>query len=193
METMKIYLYEFDEYARLDNRLKQLESRIMEEVKQIPFGRRLNFFYDYIKPALLYLAGWERKQPEPTELRTQKAYDVVYGHFVGLCTDSSYRKFVREKRRDVALKVEQENPRILNRKKQVSGLSSTGQKIICMAKTRRGTPCKRRDLYASGRCRLHGGLSTGPKTPEGKARSSQNGFYGGRKPNSMRQGQNGTF
>ncbi|WP_443701117.1 HGGxSTG domain-containing protein [Pseudomonas sp.] len=35
--------------------------------------------------------------------------------------------------------------------------------LCCGAKTRAGTPCKRRDLYDSGRCRLHGGLSTGPK------------------------------
>lgn len=35
--------------------------------------------------------------------------------------------------------------------------------LRCGAKTRAGTPCKRRDLYLSGRCRLHGGLSTGPK------------------------------
>ncbi|WP_369681150.1 HGGxSTG domain-containing protein [Pseudomonas veronii] len=35
--------------------------------------------------------------------------------------------------------------------------------LRCGAKTRAGTSCKRRDLYASGRCRLHGGLSTGPK------------------------------
>ena len=30
--------------------------------------------------------------------------------------------------------------------------------------------------YPSGRCKLHGGWSTGPKTPEGKKRSAQNGF-----------------
>lgn len=36
--------------------------------------------------------------------------------------------------------------------------------LLCGAKTRAGTPCKRRDLYDSGRCRLHGGLSTGPKS-----------------------------
>ena len=46
----------------------------------------------------------------------------------------------------------------------------------CGAKTRAGTPCKRKDLYENGRCKLHGGLSTGPKTPEGKARLSMNGF-----------------
>ncbi|WP_341303849.1 HGGxSTG domain-containing protein [Pseudomonas sp. TMP25] len=37
------------------------------------------------------------------------------------------------------------------------------QGLTCGAKTRAGTPCKRRDLYLSGRCCLHGGLSTGPK------------------------------
>lgn len=35
--------------------------------------------------------------------------------------------------------------------------------LRCGARTRAGTPCKRRDLYISGRCKLHGGLSTGPK------------------------------
>ncbi|WP_405514833.1 HGGxSTG domain-containing protein [Halomonas elongata] len=38
------------------------------------------------------------------------------------------------------------------------------RRLCCGAKTRAGTPCKRRDLYDSGRCRLHGGLSTGPKS-----------------------------
>lgn len=45
---------------------------------------------------------------------------------------------------------------------------------FCGAKTRKGTPCKRRDIYASGRCALHGGLSTGPRTSEGKAKAAQN-------------------
>jgi hypothetical protein len=48
--------------------------------------------------------------------------------------------------------------------------------LTCGAKTRKGTPCKRRDLYSNGRCPLHGGLSTGPRTEEGKRRSAKNGF-----------------
>ncbi len=47
--------------------------------------------------------------------------------------------------------------------------------LTCGAKTRKGAPCKRRDVYASGRCPLHGGLSTGPRTAEGKARVALNG------------------
>jgi hypothetical protein len=47
--------------------------------------------------------------------------------------------------------------------------------MTCSAKTRAGTPCKRIDLEANGRCKLHGGLSTGPRTIEGKKRSALNG------------------
>lgn len=36
----------------------------------------------------------------------------------------------------------------------------------CGAKTRAGTPC-RAAAMKNGRCRLHGGKSTGPKTAEG--------------------------
>ena len=40
----------------------------------------------------------------------------------------------------------------------------------CAAKTRKGTACQKPPLRGKARCHLHGGLSTGPKTPEGKAR-----------------------
>ncbi len=43
----------------------------------------------------------------------------------------------------------------------------------CGARTRRGTPCKRKALR-NGRCRNHGGMSSGAKTPEGKRRSLAN-------------------
>lgn len=38
----------------------------------------------------------------------------------------------------------------------------------CGARTRAGTPCKAQALK-NGRCFIHGGLSTGPRTEEGKA------------------------
>jgi hypothetical protein len=40
----------------------------------------------------------------------------------------------------------------------------------CGAKTRRGKAC-RSPAMRNGRCRMHGGASTGPRTPEGLARS----------------------
>lgn len=46
---------------------------------------------------------------------------------------------------------------------------------VCGARTRRNTPCqappvwnKSQDKARNGRCKLHGGLSTGPKTEAGK-------------------------
>jgi hypothetical protein len=47
------------------------------------------------------------------------------------------------------------------------------KKRPCEARTRRGTPCRCKAL-ANGRCRLHGGLSTGPKTLRGKLKALQN-------------------
>jgi hypothetical protein len=41
----------------------------------------------------------------------------------------------------------------------------------CLAKTRRATLCQKPAMRGRGRCQLHGGKSTGPRTPEGKARS----------------------
>ena len=43
----------------------------------------------------------------------------------------------------------------------------------CGAETRQGHPCRRKKL-ANGRCRNHGGLSTGPRTEAGRARALQN-------------------
>lgn len=47
----------------------------------------------------------------------------------------------------------------------------------CGARCRDGHACRapavwdhRRDRPRNGRCRMHGGLSTGPKTPEGRQR-----------------------
>lgn len=62
--------------------------------------------------------------------------------------------------------------------------------MTCGAKTRAGTPCKQKGIYDNGRCKLHGGLSTGPRTKRGKKKSSLNWkkrkiFNGGNKPHEM--------
>jgi hypothetical protein len=52
--------------------------------------------------------------------------------------------------------------------------------IRCGAKTRQGGSCQQ-PAMPNGRCRLHGGKSTGPRTPEGLERSRKanwkHGFY----------------
>ena len=40
----------------------------------------------------------------------------------------------------------------------------------CGAKTRRGTACQRPAKKKNGRCRLHGGTSSGPRTEQGRAK-----------------------
>ena len=44
---------------------------------------------------------------------------------------------------------------------------------FCEAKTRQGTACRKRPLRGKRRCRLHGGLSTGPRTAAGRARIAE--------------------
>jgi hypothetical protein len=46
----------------------------------------------------------------------------------------------------------------------------TGSAALCGARTRRGTACRCRGVGRGGRCKFHGGLSTGPRTAAGKAR-----------------------
>jgi len=48
--------------------------------------------------------------------------------------------------------------------------------LACGAKTRAGSPCKRTSIFINGRCKLHGGMSTGPTTSQGKARAVRNGL-----------------
>jgi hypothetical protein len=51
-----------------------------------------------------------------------------------------------------------------------SGNEGHAKPAKCGARTRAGHPCGRYAM-SNGRCRMHGGLSTGPKTPYGLERS----------------------
>ena len=48
----------------------------------------------------------------------------------------------------------------------------------CWARTRAGHPC-RSPAMRNGRCRMHGGASTGPRTPEGLERCRMANFKHG--------------
>ena len=58
-----------------------------------------------------------------------------------------------------------------NPKPWLYGPNWQGQR--CEAKTRRGTPCQRPARLPVGRCKLHGGASTGPRTKDGLARLTE--------------------
>ena len=47
--------------------------------------------------------------------------------------------------------------------------SASASELTCGAKTRSATPCRNMPMR-NGRCRMHGGASTGPKTAAGIAR-----------------------
>jgi len=55
-------------------------------------------------------------------------------------------------------------------------LQELNARRYCGAKTKAGTSCKQMGIYESGRCKLHGGLSTGPTSEEGKRKVALNGF-----------------
>jgi hypothetical protein len=62
----------------------------------------------------------------------------------------------------------------------VEKIDKTPRALLCGAKTRRnGTPCRGWGM-PNGRCWLHGGKSTGPKTPEGLERSRKSSWKHGR-------------
>ena len=50
----------------------------------------------------------------------------------------------------------------------------------CGAKTKKGTPCQRPAKLPVGRCRLHGGASTGPRTKDGLKRLADSKTIHGR-------------
>jgi len=58
-----------------------------------------------------------------------------------------------------------------NPKPWLYGPNWDGQR--CEARTRKGAPCQRPARLPVGRCKLHGGASTGPRTEEGRARLTE--------------------
>jgi hypothetical protein len=87
---------------------------------------------------------------------------------------------------------EQRTPRLITgldgQPKLAGWKPSKSKRPRCGAKTRAGSPCKRQAL-PNGRCPNHGGLSTGPRTAEGKARSAAAARAGWKDWNAKRGGE----
>ena len=66
----------------------------------------------------------------------------------------------------------------VERARRRRGVTPERKRPLCGAKTYRGTACVKRAVWdmendrpRNGRCRIHGGNSTGPKTEAGKERN----------------------
>jgi hypothetical protein len=71
--------------------------------------------------------------------------------------------------------------------RQSAPTTPKGLRPKCGARCRDGHPCQARTVWdahhdrpRNGRCRMHGGLSTGPRTEEGKRRSRDGAVRGGK-------------
>ena len=52
-------------------------------------------------------------------------------------------------------------------------LRAARRRVVCGAKTRKGTACRNKSEPGKRRCKFHGGKSTGPKTLAGHERIGQ--------------------
>ena len=66
------------------------------------------------------------------------------------------------------------------RKPPVPGRRETNPDWFCGAVNQSGLPCRMLAIFDNGRCKWHGGCSTGPKTEAGKEQARINGLKGGR-------------
>ena len=82
------------------------------------------------------------------------------------------RKFIEQC--NASLKRADERQQRENERRQKYQAAKRKREAKCGAFARStGKPCKRKAL-SNGRCKNHGGMSTGPKTQEGKARALAN-------------------
>lgn len=117
---------------------------------------------------------------EPAEYTGDSPHDprLVYRRVVVADGhDDDVREALRELRRrglyDGPLKGDELEPEAGATKRGIPADYAGDDEHLCNAKTGSGRPCRALAL-PSGRCRWHGGMSTGPRTEEGKRRSAAN-------------------
>jgi hypothetical protein len=81
------------------------------------------------------------------------------------------RRFIAYYRNDYGASYREALVAVTERNQKARNTPQRGER--CEAKTRRGTACQCKAL-ANGRCKFHGGLSTGPKTAKGRAKVALN-------------------
>jgi hypothetical protein len=86
---------EYNELSKIEPRLKALETRSFAVAKRHATRYQLNAFYDYCKPSICRLSGFDS---DIESFRTMHNYDVVYQHILRVVTSAAYRRDVLEYR-----------------------------------------------------------------------------------------------
>ena len=101
-------------------------------------------------------AGWsQRELATRTGLHKQtvKYWEAKQGVIAGVAVNRMFRELA------VALTASASSDKDANQR--------------CGAQTRKDSPCRCKPLPGKRRCKFHGGMSTGPKTPEGRERIAE--------------------
>lgn len=97
------------------------------------------------------------------DLSNEQLFAILHGKHPALVHDGS--DWIVRELAAVGLQEDDEAAENLIRKMAKTGCG------LCKARTRKGTRCRALGDGAGGRCKNHGGESTGPTTPSGKARA----------------------
>lgn len=134
------------------------------KTKRLEFGLSRRVLADICKLHPNSIAYWERQaQIDPRGYACSRILEVL-----GL---TILRRQTRAREHGV-LQSQGLSPCSIS-KAQTRVCQSFKGRNYCEAQTRKGTPCQRVTEPGKTRCRLHGGLSTGPKTAEGKAKIAE--------------------
>jgi hypothetical protein len=110
--------------------------------------------------ALRKAAGWSQEelaQRVGVHVCTVKYHEAAEGRIVGVAPRRFREEFDEE---GIVLGNRTNEPAVAARK-------------LCGAQTRSGAPCKAKAMPDRCRCKLHGGMSTGPKSAAGRERIAQ--------------------
>jgi hypothetical protein len=119
--------------------------------------------------ALFRVKGFRFKTPASLLEKTERTADGFAFSSMDVLNDVV--REVREVQPDGSIKVEYRRWKKTKRQREL--FAGTLPPALCGAQTRRGTSCKHKPIPGKARCKYHGGLSTGPRTPEGRARIAE--------------------
>ncbi len=146
-------------------------SRDREHLARLQRERRKLYpRIDYMpgrEAAAIFAARQRLERPGSAEATNSAVLDAILIEWAEL-TGTNYGEV--EKPMSFGVSPNLAGPMTLRSTRQPSWL-----RVVCGAKRHRdGQPCQAKSEPGKRRCRFHGGRSTGPRTPEGKARVAQN-------------------